>query len=111
MTNAENTGREIVIALVNAVDGTDAEFNEWYTNEHLPQVVALPGFISAQRYALPEALAGSSPYRYATVYEVESAPAALNQMFTAELGSSATLDVQQMFVGGFAPLGDPITPA
>ena len=29
----------------------EAEFNAWYDSEHLPEIVALPGFLSARRYA------------------------------------------------------------
>ena len=29
----------------------EAEFNAWYDAEHLPEIVALPGFLSARRYA------------------------------------------------------------
>ena len=29
----------------------EAEFNAWYDAEHLPEIVALPGFLSGRRYA------------------------------------------------------------
>ena len=37
----------------------EEEFNAWYDLEHLEQVVALPGFVSARRYRCDEA-----PIRY-----------------------------------------------
>jgi hypothetical protein len=45
------------------------EFNEWYDNVHLPEVVACPGFVSGRR--LEAASPHQSP-RYAAVYECES---------------------------------------
>ncbi len=30
--------------------GQDVEYNRWYNEEHLPDVVAVPGFVSAQRF-------------------------------------------------------------
>lgn len=33
-----------------AKPGQDAEFNRWYDEEHLPDVVAVPGFVSGQRF-------------------------------------------------------------
>lgn len=106
MTDSPNTPREILIALVNAVDGKDAEFNEWYSDTHIPEVVALPGFVSAQRYEF--ASDAPTPYRYATVYEIEgSAARAQTVLFGAGLGGTDTQDLPQMFFGAFAPIGGP----
>lgn len=33
-----------------AQPGQDAEFNRWYDEEHLPDVLAVPGFVSGQRF-------------------------------------------------------------
>lgn len=104
MTKSPNAPREILIALVNAVKGKDAEFNEWYSNTHIPEVVALPGFVSAQRYEV--AGEAPAPYRYATVYEIEgSAADAQTLLFGAGLGGTDTQDLPQMFFGAFAPIG------
>lgn len=32
----------------------DAEYNDWYSNRHAPDVVSIPGFVSAQRYVASE---------------------------------------------------------
>jgi len=42
----------------------DEEFNDWYNLEHLPQVVALPGFVRARRY-----FCDSADIRYLAWYE------------------------------------------
>lgn len=100
---------ETIIALYNATEGRDAEFNEWYTGTHLPEVVALPGIVSAQRYELPEPLVGQLPYRYATLYTVEgSAAAATQRIYTGGLGMSDSIDTANMIFAPFAPLGAPI---
>jgi hypothetical protein len=36
----------------NARPGQQDEFNEWYGNVHLPEVLAMPGVVSAQRFDL-----------------------------------------------------------
>lgn len=106
MAHSTNAPREILIALVNAVKGKEAEFNEWYSKTHIPEVVALPGFVSAQRYEI--AGAAPTPYRYATVYEIEgSAADAQTLLFGAGLGGTDTQDLPQMFFGAFAPIGGP----
>lgn len=33
----------------------EEEFNDWYNQEHIPQVVGLPGFVSGRRYAVNHA--------------------------------------------------------
>jgi primosomal replication protein N len=57
-------GRHILVVMTNAVEGKDQEFNHWYSNVHLGEVVAIPGFVSAQRYKLADSeIAGE---RFAT---------------------------------------------
>lgn len=50
-------------------------FNQWYTHEHLPERIALPGFLRARRYVgdLPGADTGLG--RYVTLYETASTAA------------------------------------
>lgn len=42
----------------------EAEFNDWYNLEHLPQLIGLPGFISARRYKADDA-----PLKYLAWYD------------------------------------------
>ncbi len=56
--------------LVNAMNvdpAHEAEFNDWYDNEHLPALTAVPGTISARRY---KDLTGT--HRYLALYHLES---------------------------------------
>jgi hypothetical protein len=53
-----------------------AEFNDFYSNVHLPEVVSRnPGFISGTRYQLTEASLGGP--RYVALYEVADEASAL----------------------------------
>src|SRR5579863_7586149 len=38
----------------NPVAGHEAEYNKWYNEQHAPDVVAVPGFVSAQRFVKTE---------------------------------------------------------
>jgi hypothetical protein len=52
---------------------TDEEFCEWY-DAHLPEILSIPGFVSAQRFRLETVVAdGVEPtsYRYLALYEIE----------------------------------------
>jgi len=55
----------------NCVDASrEQEFNDWYTNMHLPDVLETPGYIAATRYEIKEFHDGRG--KYFTVYEIET---------------------------------------
>ena len=64
----------------NPAEGKEDEFNKWYDTVHLPEVLAVPGMISAQRCKLKVTKVGSeggmSPetHRYSVVYEMDGEP-------------------------------------
>lgn len=66
----------IQIVFSNPTPGKEHEFNEWYDNVHLPELLAIPGFVSAQRYDLLDAqiyrVPGGFPpdHRYMCIYEM-----------------------------------------
>ncbi len=53
----------------------EAEYNDWYTNKHLADVVALPGIVGATRYKLEKAVGLEgipvSANSYLAIYEIE----------------------------------------
>ena len=44
----------LLVASMNVDPDAEAEFNEWYNNEHLPQLAAVPGVLCARRFRSPE---------------------------------------------------------
>jgi hypothetical protein len=61
------------IVYSNPMPGKDAEFNDWYTDVHLAEVLQIDGFISAQRFQLAEPqVVDDQPYRYMAMYEIEN---------------------------------------
>src|SRR5687768_11444256 len=59
------------------VAGREAEFDKWYDEVHLPDVVAVPGVRAAQRYVLgderrdPEV---EPEFRHLAIYEIDGDP-------------------------------------
>ena len=54
----------------NPVEGREDEYNDWYDNVHLPELLAMfPQIKSARRYSAPSD--STSPQRYLTIYEIE----------------------------------------
>jgi hypothetical protein len=54
----------LITVWLNVPTEHEDEFNDWYNLEHLRQVVALPGFVRARRYAVEDA-----PLKYLAWYE------------------------------------------
>ena len=47
----------------------DAEFNDWYTLEHVPHLTALPGFLRTRRYICRKWNSDAADIRYLAWYE------------------------------------------
>ena len=64
--------RYVFVVLTNASGGRDDEFNEWYNNQHIPDVLKIPGFVAAQRFNIAGAQmdGATSPWRYLALYEL-----------------------------------------
>ena len=43
-------GKGIFLVYVDIDANHDKEFNDWYNTEHLPELLAVPGILSAARY-------------------------------------------------------------
>jgi hypothetical protein len=67
------------------VVGREDEFNRWYDDSHLPEVLQVPGFVAGRRYALtgPGSADGS---RFLAIYEIETEDLAAT---LAALGAAA----------------------
>ncbi len=71
----------MVVKSAPADPAREDEYNDWYDNIHVPEICAVPGFVSARRYKVHGAAAGDpgSP-AYLAIYEIDAddltAPAA-----------------------------------
>ena len=48
----------------------EEEFNKWYSETHVPQMLKIPGILSGTRYMTTRA--GPGQPKYLTIYELES---------------------------------------
>jgi len=62
----------ISIALTNAAEGREDEYNQWYEQQHVFDVLRVPGIQSAQRFRISDQSRQKLGYRYMAVYEVET---------------------------------------
>lgn len=58
----------------NPVEGREQEYNDWYSNQHLSDLLAIPGVISARRFKLSGTQIKEVPqtYRYLAIYDIEA---------------------------------------
>jgi len=56
-----------LIVLSNPTSGKEAEFNDWYDNTHVPDVLDVPGVVRARRYKV----LSESEWSYAAIYELD----------------------------------------
>jgi hypothetical protein len=76
-------GRTLQIAYSNPKPGREQEYNDWYDDEHLPDVVGIPGYVSGQRFRLSSYQRPHLPpprHAYMAIYEIEGN---LEQIFAA----------------------------
>jgi hypothetical protein len=59
------------MVMTDPVEGREDEYNQWYNETHLPELVRVPGIVAAQRFRLTNALAGNVANRYLSIYELE----------------------------------------
>jgi len=59
------SGSGLLVIWTDVAPGVEAEFNEWYDGEHVPQLLGVDGFLSAKRY---QAVDGKP--KYIAAYEL-----------------------------------------
>jgi hypothetical protein len=67
-------GKYTLVVYTNPVAGKDDEYNQWYDNQHLGDVIAAAGFDRAERLRLTDIGLPSAdkPHRYLALYQVET---------------------------------------
>lgn len=66
-----------LVVLTNAVEGRDADFNDWYTNIHARDTMRMRGALAQQRFSLSsdqvQDFGGKFPAQYLALYDVYDA--------------------------------------
>lgn len=107
--------KELFVVFTNAVEGREDEFNQWYDEVHIPDVMKLDGVVSARRYELrsterPELAPNPSTRRYVTIYEVERdgnlvLADLISRAGTPDLEISDAFDIMTSSMDAWVPLG------
>ena len=76
-----NTAMGMLVVWTDVIAEHETEFNAWYTDQHLPERVAIPGFLNVRRYG-----ATQSP-KYLAYYETESVEVMASTAYTERLAN------------------------
>jgi hypothetical protein len=93
-----------LVALSNAVEGAETEFNRWYREEHLSDVSAIEGVTAAHFHKFA---AGNDRWGYMAIYDVEAEdPAHILAEIKRRSGTnlmpvSPSLSLEDVFFGTF----------
>lgn len=97
----------------NAVQGREDDFERWYRDVHVREMLQLPGFIACQRYVLSESQMGRShPQRHLAIWEIETDNLAalhdqlLGDMASGALTGSDAFDLSTAVNHTFSPIGE-----
>ena len=85
--------RGLLLTMTETPPEIEAEFNDWYDTEHLPERLAIPGFISALRW---QADLPPGQGRYLATYELESAAVLESPAYLARFRDSPTPWTERM---------------
>jgi len=99
----------VVVALTEPSPGRDAEYNEYYENQHLDDVLATTGWSNGQRFKLVDQQGMACALPYLAFYELEADhPAGVLQKLNAtraERPQSAALNRATACVWVFEAIG------
>jgi hypothetical protein len=105
------------VVLTNPTPGKDAEFNRWYNEQHIPDVLNAAGFVCAQRFRLAETQNGpktDQTHKYLALYEIETddLPASLKDLAsrggTPDMIMSDAIDLKGANARIFEPVAEKV---
>ena len=108
--------RYTFVVMTNAIEGREDEFNDWYSNRHLPDILATEGFVAAQRFRLADMNPEQDfSHRYLALYEVETEDLEKTNQLMMEAANdggmfiSPALNLGNAVAKYFAPITDRVT--
>jgi hypothetical protein len=103
----------VMVVYTNPVAGKEDEYNEWYNNVHLGEVLQTPGMIAARRFRLVDGpgLGDEPQHSYLAIYEIESdsVRATIKQMLRMPMNMSDAIDTDHPFMRVWEACSDRVT--
>ena len=101
--------RHLLVVFTNPVAGRENEYNRWYDERHLAEVLGISGFVAATRYKADDAqLVAKGDHDYLAVYEIETddLPATLEALQNAypSMDMNDALDMKSIRSWVYTPI-------
>jgi hypothetical protein len=65
--------KHVFLGLTSPVEGQEDEYNKWYNETHVPEILSVPGIVSARRFKTKLVVAPGAPaWKYICIFEVET---------------------------------------
>lgn len=65
-------GKYVLVVPSSAKEGRDDDYNEWYNNQHIHDLLAIPGIKSGRRFSPAAVSPMPPPANYLAIYEIET---------------------------------------
>ena len=85
VSREETMAKGILIAAMDFSDVAEDEFNTWYDTEHVPERLAVPGFINAQRW-----IGSSNPKQSVALYDLAARDVLFSDSYKAVGGDNGS---------------------
>lgn len=82
----------LLVNAMNVAADHEAEFNDWYNNEHIPALSAVPGVMAARRFRDP-----TGTHRYLALYHLATAEVPLTEAWKTAAASPWTEKLRPHF--------------
>ncbi|WP_051361736.1 DUF4286 family protein [Solimonas soli] len=98
----------LYVVFTRPAEGQEPDYNRWYDEQHLGDVLKVPGFVAAQRFQVVGDNAMPAPYL--AIYEVETEdPEGIRARLEALAGSAAmpvspAMDMERVAASVFRPI-------
>ena len=65
--------KHVLLVFTSPTEGNEAQYNDWYNNVQLAEVLTTDGFVRAQRFKVSDILPAITEHDYLAIYEIENA--------------------------------------
>ena len=73
-----HVGNTVLVVTMDVDEADESEFNEWYNEQHLPERMAIPGYVSARRFKLED---GNNALKYLCIWEMVDGSPLQSEMY------------------------------
>lgn len=88
----QEIGKALLAVFMEPKPEFEKEFNDWYNRHHVPERVAVPGFLNARRFELCE---GEGALKYLVIYELEDESVLQSDAYAQSVATSTPMNFER----------------